>query len=101
VLVCLSLTGCGLARAFAPPPQDEVTVLTTETGAKYVHVASGARSSPEIVHGKWKRAARKTCRGDYVVISEDRTERRTGGQVRGRTHEGYVRCVDPEPSLDG
>ena len=53
-----------------------------------------------MLRGKWKRHARKECQGDYMVIAEDKTERRTQGAVKGRTHEGYVRCVNPEATMD-
>lgn len=94
--------GCALLPlASALPKDDEVTVLTTEEGTKYIHVASQRNASQAYLRGRWKREARKTCRGDYMVVSEDRTERRTEGRVKGRTHEGYVRCVDPEATMDG
>ena len=94
------MAGCALAPLAAALPQDdEVTVLTNEDGTKYIHVAAQRNASQSYLRSRWKREARKTCRGDYMVVAEDRTERRTEGRVKGRTHEGYVRCVDPEATM--
>lgn len=95
--VALCVTGCSAWPALLPNQQDETTVLPTEDGNRYVAVTSGRRGSAATVRGKWKRAAHHACSGDYLVLTEDATERRTAGLVSGRGHEGYVRCVNPEP----
>jgi hypothetical protein len=100
--IALVASACQYAplMALMPQPEDEVTVRSTEDGAKYIHVASSKPTSPGILRNRWKREARKTCRGDYMVIAEDKSERLRQGTATNRTHEGYVRCIDPEATMD-
>lgn len=95
--MAVTMAGCSAWPALLSPRQkDETTVLPTEDGNRYVSVTSGRRGSAATIRGKWKRAAHHACKGDYLVLSEDASERRTAGLVSGRSHEGYVRCVNPE-----
>jgi len=99
------LVGCAGVPAAALLPglmklahgKEEVASFVAEDGSRYVNLTTGRFSSPPQLRAKWRRIAEKSCDGDYEVIAEDASERRTAGIVTGRTHEGYVRCVlEPE-----
>jgi hypothetical protein len=92
------LCGCALVP-LQPRADNEIAVLPTQDGARYVNVRGGRYDSELTLRTRWKRTARQACAGDYAVISEDRSEQKTAGMVSGRTHEGYVRCLDPERAM--
>lgn len=72
----------------------------TEDGARYVSVEGGLGSTSKALRRRWTRAAEHACDGEYIVLSGAGFARRRNGIVERRIHEGYVRCVTPDPDPD-
>lgn len=103
VLVSWS-TACGapLAALLAEQAKGneiQTAAVPTGDGATYVSVISEDPVATALLRNRWKREAERSCEGDYMVLSESASQRRTGGQPSGTTHEGFVRCVSPEAAL--
>ena len=102
LLVALVLAGCSMRPSLTlrreEKPADTI-VAASEDGSHYVRVEGGVLSSGAGLLREWKRAAEKTCEGEYMVLSDAAFERKKAGVVVSRSHEGYVRCIvgDPDP----
>ena len=68
----------------------------TGDGSHYLEVVGEPTAPPQAVRGKWKRMATRVCDGDYLVLSELGSERRSGRFVQSHAHEGWIRCVAPD-----
>ncbi len=103
MLVVLQCSGC--AQALAPLLLDrgrseiQVAAVPTGDGAQYVAVTSDDPMAAVALRNRWRKEAGQACMGDYLVMSESASQRRTSGQAAGNTHEGFVRCVSPEGTL--
>jgi hypothetical protein len=101
-LVLLLLTGCIVQPSLTfsrKEKSNEPIVAASEDGSQYVRVDGGVLSSEAGITREWKRAAEKTCDGEYMVLSDAGFERKKYGVTVSRTHEGYVKCIvaDPDP----
>jgi hypothetical protein len=101
-IACLSASGCiRIQRNTQPPgPKEGVYSEPTGDGSHYIEVVGEPTVPPLAVRGKWKREATRVCEGDYLVLSENASERTRGPFVEGRVHEGFVRCISPEVAAD-
>ncbi len=77
----------------------QVAAVPTGDGAQYVSVMSEDQLAATTLRNRWRREAENACGGDYLVMSESSSQRRTRGRVAGSTHEGFIRCVSPEGTL--
>lgn len=77
----------------------QTAAVPTGDGATYVSVMSEEPVATTFLRNRWKREAERSCDGDYMVLSESASQRRTSGKASGTTHEGFVRCVSPEAAL--
>lgn len=96
-------TACS-ASITRPDPSDEAIVSPPdEAGNRYIGVEGGRTANAATMRAKWRKAARRTCDGDYLELTHTGSEQRRSGVVVARRHEGYVRCVlepdDPESEL--
>ncbi len=99
-LILLALGSCSIQRAPAEP--ENVTVTPpTEDGTRYIAVHGDGMSPPQVLARQWKREAKRTCDGDYVVINDEPGQTRRGGAVTQRMHEGFVRCMIENEELGG
>lgn len=102
-LVLLHCTAC--AQALAPLLLDQkrseiqVAAVPTGDGAQYVSVISEEPVATIALRNRWRKEAGQACMGDYLVMSESASQRRTAGRPAGNIHEGFVRCVSPEGTL--
>jgi hypothetical protein len=104
LLVILACSACasplaGLIADQAKGNEIQTAAVPTGDGAKYVSVTSEDAVAAALLRGRWKREAERTCEGDYLVLSETSSQRRTQGRASGTMHEGFVRCVSPEGTL--
>jgi hypothetical protein len=105
VAIALASSGCNpllaplLAQAVKPKDPTQVAAVPTGDGAQYVSVITEASSPAVSVRNRWRREALQACQGDYLVLSENASVRRSGGRSASRMHEGYVQCVSPEATL--
>ena len=83
-----------------PVPQKGVYSEPTGDGSHYIEVVGEPTVAPKLVRAKWKREATRVCEGDYLVLSENASERTRGPFVENRVHEGWVRCISPEVDAD-
>lgn len=97
LLVADGCVGLQLRRSERTGDDDDTFTAATEDGARYVKVEGGMLSTRQALARRWQTAARRSCDGDYVVLSDAGFERRRLGVVEHRTHEGYVRCVLDDP----
>ncbi len=78
---------------------DTVTVSPMgEDGTRYLEVEGGPLSSDASVRNRWKMTARRICQGDYTEITESGHTQRSAGIARRRIHEGYIQCLEAEPT---
>ena len=100
LMVCLGPLGCAalpVLQHVARP--DTVTVSPMgEDGTRYLEVEGGPLSSEASVRNRWKVTARRICQGDYIEITESGYTQRTAGIARRRFHEGFIQCVQAEPT---
>lgn len=102
-LAVVACTAC--AHPLAPLLMDrsrsdiQVAAVPTGDGAQYLSVTSEDAVATTLLRNRWRKEAERACDGDYLVLSESASQRRTQGQVSGNTHEGFVRCVSPEGTL--
>lgn len=98
------LGGCGTPWAALPAAvgtqQRDAVATPTGNGSHYVMVESGPRTPTRTLAKTWKRKATRTCKGEYVVLSERAATRNAGGLLASRIHEGYVRCLSPEAGVE-
>ncbi len=108
---CLSLcalfvatTGCaGLRDVLTEPTNDdaeEVYSAPTGDGSHYIAIFSEPETPSGSMARRWKKHATEVCEGDYLVMSENAAERRRGGFVESKVHEGWVRCLSPDVALE-
>lgn len=101
VLACSCGTPlAGLLAEQAKGNEIQTAAVPTGDGAKYVSVTSEDPVARSMLRARWKREAENTCEGDYLVLSESASERRAEGRTTGTMHEGFVRCVSPESTID-
>jgi hypothetical protein len=100
IAALLLVTGCPWAPLAAPlaAPAPEPTALSapTETGDRWVLAEGGGDVAPARLVRLWRQEAERGCGGEYLVLSEHASERRTDRGATGRAHEGFVRCISPE-----
>ena len=96
-----ALAGCAASPAAAIPlamtqrPPTAIAV-PNEDGSHYVLVEAGSQTPITALPRLWKKKAIKTCKGDYIVLSERANEKKTGGVLSHASYEGWVRCINPE-----
>ena len=97
-------TGCAALRDVLTEPTnddaEEVYATPTGDGSHYIAIFSEPETPAVSMARRWKREATKVCEGDYLVMSENAAERRSGGQVESKVHEGWVRCLSPDVALE-
>jgi hypothetical protein len=105
VWLCLiALVGCGKLSDILHEPNnhDEEEVYSTPTGdgSHYIAIFADPKTPSGSMQRRWVKHATKVCEGDYLVLSENASERRRGGFVESRVYEGWVRCLSPDVSID-
>jgi hypothetical protein len=90
---CAPLAAIPLQAAMRGP---QALAAPMEDGSVYVLAEGGPTTSNATLRTLWRREAAKACAGEYMVMSEQDSQSRSGGVVRGGAHEGYVRCVSAE-----
>lgn len=99
-LVLLVLGGCSVQRA--PVEPENVTVTPpAEDGTRYIAVRSDGMTPPQTLARQWKREAKRTCDGDYVLINEAGGQTKRAGFTTERLHEGFVRCMIEDEEIGG
>jgi hypothetical protein len=86
-----------LAMSQRPP---SVISVPNEDGSHYVLVEAGTRTPTSSLPRMWKKKAKDTCKGDYLVLSEAAHEQKRQGMRNVASHEGWVRCLNPEATED-
>lgn len=99
----VALTGCGrLGDILVEPRNDDDEVYSTPTGdgSHYIAIFSEPETPSNAMARRWKKHATKVCEGDYLLMSDNAAERRRGGFVESKVHEGWVRCLSPDVALE-
>ena len=103
LLTLLLATACSASVTRSEPPQEAIVSPPDEAGNRYIGVEGGRSSTTAGMRAQWRRAARRTCDGDFLELTHGGSEQLRSGVVVGRRHEGWVRCVlepdDPEAEL--
>ncbi len=85
-----------LAPMFMPQPQPLSYAIPTDEGAQYVLVEAKKGTADPQLKRRWEKKADEACKGEFVVLSENQSQRNQGGRMVFKIYEGYVRCVNPE-----
>lgn len=85
-----------LAPLLAPQPEPISYAVPTEDGGMYVLVEAKKGATDKQLKRRWDGEASKACLGEFVVLSENQSQRNRGGKTLLKIYEGFVRCVNPE-----
>ena len=100
-LILLALGSCTIQRATPAEPENVTVTPPAEDGTRYIAVQGDGMTPPQTLARQWKRAAKKACDGDYVVINDEPGAKRRSGVVTERMHEGFVRCMIEDEEIGG